>query len=92
MATFSNQNKNTTTFTNQNKNTISPTNVSKNTATFTNTSKNSASMKDTLKSNRAWSYNSPTITYNGATESSTGLTVYYNSLGTASTWTNQTKN
>lgn len=69
------------TFTNENKNTI----------TFTNVSKNSASMKDSLKSASAWSYNSPTITYSGATESSTGLTVYYNSLGTASTWTNQTK-
>lgn len=67
------------------------TNLTKHNVTPVNLSKNSVSFSDRLKSGSAWRYNQPTIKYNGPTETSTGLTVYYNSLGIATTYSNLTK-
>lgn len=91
MATWTNTNKNTVSTSNTSKNTVSALNVSKNSITVNNLSKNNITVSDQLKSANAWRYNQPTITYSGNTESSTNQTIYYNSLGLLTAWSNLAK-
>lgn len=43
------------------------------------------------KSGQGWTYDQASITYDGATDPSSGSTVSYDGLGTQTTWTPQTK-
>ncbi len=60
-------------------------------STFTTLAKNASTLATKLASGLGWYYNQPTIKYNGPTETGTGLTVYYNSLGTAVTMSTTAK-
>jgi hypothetical protein len=44
------------------------------------------------ESGQGWDYNQEGVTYNGATDTVTNNIVYYNSEGTPSTWTFETRN
>lgn len=58
--------------------------------TMTATSKNSATMRPLYKAGAGWQYDDPNITYDGATDIE-GRQVLYDSIGTATTMTAQSK-
>jgi hypothetical protein len=60
-------------------------------ATFANLDKNTGTIGRYVKAGQGWNYDDPSITYDGATDPITGLPVYYDGLGTAPSFTNQTK-
>ena len=60
--------------------------------TFTNTSKNVSSWRRQIKTGGGWLYDETGLTYDGATDPTSGLSVLYDSEGTAPTFTNLTKN
>ena len=59
--------------------------------TMTATNKNTVTMNPIYKAGTGWDYNDPNITYDGATDIE-GRQVLYNSIGTATTLTPQSKN
>lgn len=60
-------------------------------ATFTNDAKNAASPVRQIKTGSAWLYDDANLTYDGATDPSSGSDVYYDSLGILPIITNETK-
>jgi len=71
--------------------TVTPTNQSKNLVSPTDTSKNSAVATNLFRAGKGWKFNQAGVTFNGPLDSVTGLRIYFNSLGTGITVTNQTK-
>ena len=61
-------------------------------ATLNNTAKNSSTMRRYVKAGYGWNYDDSLLTYDGATDSVTGLDVLYDSEGTLPVFTNQSKN
>lgn len=59
--------------------------------TMTPTSKNTATMNPMYKAGTGWDYDDPVLTYDGATDSE-GRAVLYDSIGTSTTMTAQSKN
>lgn len=56
-----------------------------------NTSKSSVTLGVVTKAGQGWLYDQAGLTYDGVTDPTTGLPVYYDSLGTTPTFTNLPK-
>ena len=68
------------------------TNTSKSSApTYANSNKPSTTWNRYSKAGQGWQYDQEGITYDGPNDVITGLPIYYDSLGTNPTWTNQNK-
>lgn len=66
-------------------------NVSKNIVSVSNTTKNVVSIDNFEKAGGAWIYNEPNLLYNSPLDPDTGDPVYYNGIGTVTTFTNLAK-
>ena len=72
--------------------TATATNLSKSaTSTFTNASRSAVSVSTIVKAGAGWLYDQVGITYDGVTDTISGHTVYYDTEGTLSVFTNLTK-
>lgn len=60
--------------------------------TVTNESKNNATVTNESKSGSAWAYDQAGITYDGITDSISGMSVFYDGIGLVPTITNESKN
>lgn len=67
------------------------TNQTKTAATYSNTAKSSTSYTDVLKGGQGWLYDQSTITYDINIDPQTGNPVYYDGVGTVSSWVNKNK-
>jgi len=68
------------------------TNDNKTSSTYVNQSKNSSTYDPVEKAGGGWQYNEPNLLYNSPTDPDSGSVVYYNGIGTVTTYANQTKN
>lgn len=66
-------------------------NQTKHTSIFTKVSKHFSLWDRRERSGKAWTYNDNNLTYNQAVDPDSGDTVYYNGLGSTTTWSNLTK-
>ena len=67
------------------------TDTTKNSTSWTDATKSTTTFVPEVKTGYGWTYNEEGITYSGALDSNTGNTVFYNSEGVLSRWTNQSK-
>ena len=59
---------------------------------YTDQTRSSTTFDLREKAGAGWDYDDPNLTYDAVTDPDSGLPVYYDGMGSATSWTNQNKN